>query len=318
MQRYVAYLGSQADGHIVAHGLGDWYDIGPGGPGPSKLTSLGLTSTGVYYQDLDILRQVAGLLGKEDDVRTYTQAADEVKAAFNARFFRADTKQYDRNSQTGNAMPLFLGLVDPDQRASVLANVVENIRGNGNRVTAGDVGFYYVVQALLEGGRSDVLYDILCQSDGPGYMYQLRNGATSLTEAWDTNPASSQNHCMLGHIEEWFYSGLLGIRAAAPGFRQVIIRPEMPGDLAWARGHYDSVYGRIESRWQRDADRVTMEVSIPANTRATVYVPAKDAGNVTESGKRADQAEGVTLLRMEDNAAVFEVGSGSYRFVAEK
>lgn len=314
MKRYVAYLGGKATGHIVAHGLGDWYDIGPRGPGPSQLTSLGLTSTGVYYQDVEILRQVAELLGKDDDVRAYAKLAGEIKAAFNAKFFNAEKRHYDRDSQTGNAMPLFLGLAAPEHRAVVLDGVVNSIRGNGNRVTAGDVGFYYVVQALLDGGRSDVLYDMLCQTNGPGYMFQLRKGATSLTEAWDTNPGSSQNHCMLGHIEEWFYSGLLGIHAASPGFKEIVIRPQMPDGLAWAEGHYDSVHGRIASKWKRDGT-ITMGVSIPPNTTATVFVPAKDRESVTESGKRADESPGVKFLRMEDGAAVFSIGSGSYTFI---
>ncbi len=315
MKGYVGYLGSRAEGHIVSHGLGDWYDIGPGSPGPSKLTSLGLTATGVYYQDIEILRQTAAMLRRDDDARTYSQLAEEVKAAFNAKFFHAERGQYDRNSQTGNAMPLFLDLVPSNERTAVLANVVDSIRASGNRVTAGDVGFYYVVQALLDGGHSDCLYDMLCQTDGPGYMYQLQKGATSLTEAWDTNPNSSQNHCMLGHIEEWFYSGLLGIRAASPGFKQIVIKPAMPGDLSWAEGHYDSVYGRIASKWKREGDKVTMEVTIPANTTATVHVPATELARVTESGGPADEAEGVTFLRMESGAAVLEVGSGTYRFV---
>jgi hypothetical protein len=322
MTRYTAYLGSRATGHIVAHGLGDWYDIGPGDPGPSKLTSLGLTSTGVYYQDIEILRKAAGLLGREDDARSFAGLAEEVRTAFNAKFYHADRQCYDRDSQTGNAMPLFLGLVAPDERGAVLTNVVDSIRANGNRVTAGDVGFYYVVQALLEGGRSDVLYDMLCQTNGPGYMFQLAKGATSLTEAWDTNPASSQNHCMLGHIEEWFYSGLLGIRAAAPGFKRIVIRPAMPGGLSWAGGHYDSVYGRIASRWTRagstppagGGSALTMDVVIPPNTSATIVVPAKDAASVTESGKPALSAPGLKFLRMEDGAAVFAAGSGRYRF----
>lgn len=325
MQRYVAYLGRKASGHIVAHGLGDWYDIGPGSPGPSKLTSLGLTSTGVYYQNIEILRQTAALLGKDEDVRTYAQLANDVQVAFNATFFRPAENHYDRNSQTGNSMPLFLGVVPPVRQAAVLENVVESIRANGNRVTAGDVGFYYVVQALLDGGRSDVLYDMLCQTDGPGYMYQLQKGATSLTEAWDTNPGSSQNHCMLGHIEEWFYSGLLGIRAAVPGFKQIIIKPAMPADLAWAAGHYDCVYGRIASRWERGCDRatratacpLTMNVTIPPNTTATVYVPAKDLGSVSESGRPVATAAGVTFLRMEGGACVCTVGSGTYMFRSE-
>jgi hypothetical protein len=187
---------------------------------------LGLTATGVYYQDIVLLRQIAGLLGKDEDVGAYTKLADEVKQAFTTTFFHAEKNQYDRNSQTGNAMPLFLDLVAAERQAVVLDNLVRDVRQRGNRVTAGDVGFYYVVQALLDGGRSDVLYDMLCQTNGPGYIYQLKKNATSLTEAWDTNPGSSQNHCMLGHIEEWFYSGLLGIRADAPGFRRIIIRPQ--------------------------------------------------------------------------------------------
>jgi len=220
-------------------------------------------------------------------------------------------------------MPLFLGLAAPEHRAGVLDGIVKSVRGNGNRVTAGDVGFYYVVQALLDGGRSDVLYDMLCQTDGPGYMFQLAKGATSLTEAWDTNPGSSQNHCMLGHVEEWFYSGLLGIRAAEPGFRRIVVRPQMPGDLAWAGGHYDSVYGRIESSWKIErqappAARITMDVAIPPNTSATIYVPATDSSEVTESGRPAREAPGVKFLRMEDGAAVFGVGSGRYRFVSAR
>jgi hypothetical protein len=314
MKRYVAYLGGRAEGHIVSYGLGDWYDIGPNGPGPSQLTSLGLTATGVYYQDIETLRRVAGILGAKEDEEKYAALGEEVKDAFNRAFFHEDAKQFDRNSQTGNAMPLFLDLVEPGSREGVLENLVENIRSGGNRVTAGDVGFYYVVQALLAGGRSDVLYDMLCQDEGPGYMYQLKMGATSLTEAWDTNPGSSQNHCMLGHIEEWLYSGLLGIRAAAPGFKEIVIQPQVVGDLKWARGHYDSVYGRIESAWKRSGDRLQMEIVIPENTTATVFVPAGENMPVWESGVPAGLSRGVRFLGNRDGAAVFAVGSGSYRF----
>jgi len=314
MTRYAAYLGSKAKNHIVAHGLGDWYDIGPREPGESQLTSLGLTSTGVYYQDVAILRHLAGLLGKGEDVQRYAELADEVRKAFTAAFYHPEKDQYDRNSQTANSMPLVVGLVEPARQAGVLENLVRDIRSRGNRVTAGDIGFYYVVQALLQGGRSDVLYDMLCQTNGPGYMYQLKHNATSLTEAWDTDPASSQNHCMLGHIEEWFYSGLLGIRPGAPGFQQIIIRPQPVGDLTWANGYYDSVYGRIGSAWNRAGNRLSMDITLPANTTATVFVPARDSADVTESGQPAAKARGVKLLRMDAGVAVFAVGSGVYHF----
>ncbi len=314
MKRYVGYLGGKAEGHIVSYGLGDWCDIGPASPGVSQLTSLGLTATGVYYQDIDTVRRVAELLGHPAEAAEYAALGQAVAGAFNREFFHPDQGSYDRNSQTGNAMPLVLGLVAPEARPVVLESLAKIIEAGGNRVTAGDIGFYYVVQALLEGGRSDLLYEMLCQEEGPGYLYQLAKGATSLTEAWDTNPALSQNHCMLGHIEEWFYSGLLGIRAAAPGFREIQLVPQVVGDLTSANGHYDSMYGRIASAWQRNGDRVTFEFTVPVNTKATVHIPARSPQDVMESGVPVARAEGVTPLRNSPGTAVFEIGSGSYRF----
>ncbi len=314
MKRYGAYLGGKAKTNLLSHGLGDWCDVGPGSPGVSKLTSLGLTATGAYYQDIDLLRQIAGLLGKQEDSIAYTKLAAAIRASFTAAYFHPETNQYDRNSQTGNAMPLFLGLVAPDRQAAVLDNLVRDIRSSGNRITAGDVGFYYVVQAFMNGGRSDVLYDMLLQTNGPGYIYQMKQGATSLPETWDANPGCSLNHCMLGHIEEWFYSGLLGIRADAPGFERIVINPHPVGNLAWAKGHYDSMHGRIQSAWKRDGDKLTLEIVIPPNTRAIVSVPARDAAKVTERGQPASKAPGIKFIRYANGTAVYETGSGTYRF----
>jgi hypothetical protein len=318
MKRYAAYLAGTARDRIVAHGLGDWYDIGPGGPGESKLTSKGVTATAIHYQDLVILKEAAALLGKADEARQFEEQARAVREAFNRKYFNPEKNQYDRNSQTANAMPRVLGIVPDDRRAAVLDGLVAQIRAGGNRVTAGDVGFHYLVRALSAGGRGDVLYDMLVRDDGPGYAYQLKRGATSLTEAWDTNPGSSQNHCMLGHVEDWFYSGLAGIASdpEGPGFRKIVIRPQVVGDLAGARASYESPYGRIVSEWTREGGTLRLDVEIPANTTATVHVPAKEAASVTEGGQPAEKAPGVTFLRMEGGAAVFAVGSGAYRFAS--
>jgi hypothetical protein len=176
----------------------------------------------------------------------------------------------------------------------------------------------YVVGALDDGGRGDVLYDMVCQAKGPGYADQLRKGATTLTEAWDADPGSSQNHCMLGHAEEWFYRGLAGIAPdpAAPGFQRIVLRAQPVGDLTWVTAHYDSVQGRIASQWKIADGRFLWDITIPPNTTATVYVPAKDPSAVTESGRPAGQAEGVRPLPPKDGLAAYEVQSGSYRFAA--
>jgi hypothetical protein len=314
MKRYVDYLKSKSTDHIVAYGLGDWFDM------PWGQTSSGVTATAIYYQNLLVLKNAAGLLGKTDEARQFEEQAQAVKEAFNQKFLNADKNQYDRNSQTANSMPLVLGLVPEDRRSEVLAELVEEIRSGGNRIKAGDVGLHYVVVALSDGGRGDVLFDMLTHDNGPGYVYQLNQGMTTLAEAWDADPRASLNHCMLGHIEEWFYRGLGGVTSdpAGPGFKKINIKPQIVGDLEWVNCSYESPYGEIISNWKRDGQKLAMDVTIPPNTTATVFVPAKDAASVTESGKPASDVAGVKFLRMENNAAVYEVGSGSYLFASQQ
>ncbi|MCY2993817.1 MAG: glycoside hydrolase family 78 protein [Planctomycetota bacterium] len=320
MRRYVDYLASTAKGQIVSHGLGDWYDIGPRGPGESQLTSKGLTATAIYYGDLVIVAETAQQLGHAEDAKRYAEQAAQVRTAFNSQFFHPDQNRYDRGSQTAQAMPLVLGLVEADRRAAVLENLVQAVRANRNRVTAGDVGFMYVVRALSDAGRGEVLYDLVTQDDGPGYAYQLKHGATTLTEAWDTNPGSSQNHCMLGHVEEWFYRGLAGIvpGPARAGFKQFTLRPQVVGDLTWVKAHYDSVHGRISSHWRIADGKLVWDFTVPPNTTATVYMPAQDPATVTEGGRPIEQAQGVKFLRQENGAAIYAVPSGVYQFSAPK
>ncbi|MGA2053249.1 MAG: family 78 glycoside hydrolase catalytic domain, partial [Opitutales bacterium] len=181
MQRYVAYLQSRAKDGIINYGLGDWYDLGPKRPGVAQLTPLALTATAIYYSDIVILEQAAQVLGKDDDALNYAKQAAEVRTAFNQALFHADTGFYATGSQTADAMPLTLGLVEPEQAPRVLDALVADVRKHGNGLTSGDVGYAYLLRALEENGRSDVIFDINNQSDKPGYGYQLKMGATSLT-----------------------------------------------------------------------------------------------------------------------------------------
>ena len=316
MSRYADYLQSTADNHIVSHGLGDWYDIGPGGPGESKLTSKGLTSTAVYYQNLCILRQAAELLGKPDAAAAFADRANRVRDAFNAAFYQPANKQYDRHSQTANAMPLILGLVPDSERGAVTATLASEIAAGKYHVTAGDVGFSYLVRALTEAGEGDLLYQMVCQTDGPGYAYQVDHGATTLTEAWDTNPASSQNHCMLGHVEGWFYRGLAGIRAdeSAPGFRHFILRPQFPAGLDWVKAKYNSVRGPIGSEWHVEGNAMVWSVVIPANSTADLFLPLSDVDKIIEGGRSLAEVAGIGNIRVESDHTVLEASSGSYQF----
>ena len=314
MKDYVSYLGSRADNCIVDYGLGDWYDIGPKGPGVSQLTPIALTATAFYFQDTKIMAQAASLLGKSEDAKSYSDLAEKIRDAFNEKFYNATNHYYATDSQCANAIPLVMGLCEPKNRDAVVDAIVHDVRERGNALTAGDVGYRYLLRALADAGRSDVIFDINNQTNKPGYGMQLAEGKTSLTEAWDGG--SSQNHFMLGQIQEWFYHDLAGIQDApdSPGFKRIVIAPQPVGDVTWVNASYNSIRGKIASNWQRDGKKFTLEVSIPANTVATVFVPAESAVSVTDSGKPIAQNLGITLLRMENGHAVYAIGSGHYQF----
>jgi hypothetical protein len=316
MKRYVAYLGSKAQGQIVSHGLGDWYDLGPKPPGPAQLTPIALTATAFYYLDTWILARAAERLGHAEDARKYDQLARDIRAAFNARFFNSATGQYATGSQCANSIALVMNLAESTNRPAVLEAVVRDVRARGNALTAGDVGYRYLLRALADGGRSDVIFDMNNQSEKPGYGLQLQRGATSLTEAWDAGRGSSQNHFMLGHIVEWFYHDLAGIGGdmAGPGFKRILINPQPVGDITWARASYESIRGKIVSDWQRTNGTFTLRLAVPPNTTAVVCVPAKSSESVTESGLPAHRSPGVKFVRHEADRAVYETGSGRYEF----
>jgi alpha-L-rhamnosidase len=314
MKKYVAYLGTTATNDIVNHGLGDWYDLGPKPPGFSQLTPVALVATAFYYDDTRTLARVARVLGKRDEAEHFEAKAGQIRAAFNQTFFNPTKRDYATGSQTANAIPLVMGIVDETNRASVLDAIVRDVRARDNGLTAGDVGYRYLLLALAKGGHSEVIFDMNDQTNKPGYGYQLAKGATSLTEAW--NGTHSQDHFMLGQIQEWFYHDLAGIGCdpAGPGFKKIIIRPQPVGDISWVKASYQSIRGKIVSDWEIHDGKFTLGVRIPPNTTATIYIPTKSPEVITESGRPVTEAKGVKFLRMENGRALLAVDSGQYKF----
>lgn len=315
MKRYVAYLEKKSKNHILYFGLGDWYDLGPKDLGPSQLTPGGITSTAIYYYDLKILAQTAAVLHNRADEKKYTELSLQVKKAYNETFFNKQTSQYGTGSQTANAISVYMGLADEDGKEKVINNLIQDIRNHQNGVTAGDIGFRYLLRVLDDAGRSDVIFDMNSRSDVPGYGYQLAQGATSLTESWAGNRISSNNHFMLGHLMEWFYSGLGGIKPApgAVAFKEIIIRPEVVGDVTHAKTTFVSPYGPIENEWSKEGDKFIMKTKIPVNTTATIYLPANTNSVIKEGG-----ALTLKTLKFENGKALIKVGSGSYSFTVDK
>jgi hypothetical protein len=310
MEKYVAYLGTKATGHILNHGLGDWFDYGPKSPGVAQLTPIALTATAIYYYDLQLLSKMMVIGGRSADAEKINTLADQVKTAFNKLFFNSSRKVYSTGSQTSMAMPLCVGLVDDSNKKKVFRHLAKSIRKSRNALTAGDVGFHFLVKALEEGGGSEILFKMNSRNDLPGYGFQLKKGATALTESWPALEEVSNNHLMLGHLMEWFYTGLGGIKQenGSVAFKNCIIKPEIVGDITQVSASYLSVYGRIKSEWKKENHSFVMNVEIPSNTEATVFFPIKKETKVTENG------QSVTLSKTADGKYYIKVGSGNYQF----
>ena len=287
MRRYVDYLTSRAENHIVDFGLGDWYDYdGIHRAGFSRNTSIAIVATAHYYMDICKLAEAAAIVGNKYDAEYYQALSEDVKEAFNNRFLHKETNQYDTGSQCANALALYLDLVPSDRRQAVLDNLVKDIKAHGTRLTTGDVGNRYLFQVLADNGLNDLMYAMHNHEEAPGYGFQLKFGATTLTEQWDPRQGSSWNHFMMGQIEEWFYKSLVGISPDPenPGCQHLIIRPQAVGDLKHVKGTCRTLYGEVAVEWTHENDTFKLKVTVPVNCTASIYLPGDNAAREVKSG----------------------------------
>lgn len=319
VKRYVTYLGTQAQNNILSYGLGDWLDLGPNPPGVSQLTPVSLAATAIYYYDVHLLSKMAEVLGKEEDVKTYVQLEAAIKHSFNDKYFNPVTNVYGTGSQSSYAMPLWMGLVNEDRYNKVLHNLTDSIHAKNNIITAGDVGHRYLVKALEEGGANDLLFKMNNREDVPGYGYQIRNGATALTEYWSGANTLSHNHMILGHLMEWFYSGLAGIRQQDDdaGYRKTIIAPLPVGNLTWVKTSYNTTCGTIEVHWKKEVGKFILQVQVPANTVADIILPVANVNQVMESGRTITNQKWVKQITQQQEKVSISVSSGKYIFVCK-
>lgn len=310
-KRYVDYLATRANNHIVAYGLGDW--------APWKtVTPVDITDTGYYYRDVQIVANVADRLGNKKDAQKYETLAASIRDAFNRTFFDPATGRYGIGSQTAQGTALYQGLVRESDDAQVTAALVDAIKATDGHLDFGLLGSKYVLTALSDRGRTDLAYAMAGKTTKPGWGWWIGQGATTLWEHWDGT--ASRNHTFLGDVNAWMVRYLAGIRVdpSAPGFRNIIIGPNPVGDLTAARAHYDSVRGRIVSDWTLRDGVFELRVTIPANTTATVHLPATREAIIEEGGHDPDKSEGVQKITRDSRQATLSIGSGSYVFTVRQ
>ncbi|WP_168442546.1 family 78 glycoside hydrolase catalytic domain [Pontiella desulfatans] len=322
MKAFVDHIKTCCNDLVPKPGLGDWFDYGHGqSRGASKFTPADLTAMATFYRCSLIIEKSAEILGESDDVQKYRALAKEIRSKFNQTFYTGNGEYRNYGSpQTANAIALVTGLCEPQNERDVLHAILADLEKRNYQQTAGDVGFHYLVEALGRFNCHKTVCTILNRRDLGSYGFMIDRGWSALPESWDAATNESMNHCMLGHIQQWFYMDLIGIKQAedSVAFKKIIIKPQTETDLEWAEGYYDSINGRIVSKWKNEADRLTMEVTIPANSTATVYVPTHDVKEITVNGAAVADAPYVQVVKMEDGRVLLNVQSGRYEIVATR
>ena len=279
MKRYVDYLATQAKDGIINSNLGDWYDYGHGkGDGPSQWTPTNLTATAIWALGASTVRRAAVVLGKTADAVHYGQLADQIKSDFQRRFYDPTRKSVLNHGscQAANSVALCAGLIPDEDRPAVLQAIVEDLERRDYQQTVGEVMQVFFIRALAEGGRNDVLHRIYSRENRGSYGFMVRQGLTSLPESWDARPGtgSSMNHFMLGHLIEWHFAYVAGIRQQPGdiGWKRVLIAPE-PGPLDSASAVFESPAGRIAVDWVKKGTEFKLKTTVPVGIQAEAVLP---------------------------------------------
>lgn len=307
---------------------GDWLNsdtlIYEGFPRTGGQVPKEIFATMMFAYAADLVSRMAAVLNKADDSNNYRHLFDDIKLAFN-RAYVSDDGRIQGDTQAGYALALHFDLLPENLRRVAVERMLEGIGRYHGHMSTGFHSTYRMMLELTNSGHNDEAYKLINTHTFPSWGYSIDNGATTIWERWDgyvkgrgfqNKGMNSFNHYAIGAVGEWMYRVILGINNddEHPGYEHFVIRPYPGGGLKWARGAYESIRGMIESGWSLEGGSLKMDVTIPANTSATVYVAAKSQSSVVESLKPAGTAAGVKFLRMEEGAAVFLVQSGKYVF----
>lgn len=270
IKRYVDYVDRTNPEGLTSWGRGDWVPV-------KSHSNKELTSSVYFYVDTEILANAAKMFGKENDYNYYSALAEKIKNAINNKYLNRETGIYASGTQTELSVPLQWKVVPEDMIAKVTQNLADKVKEANFHLDVGVLGAKAILNALSENGHAETAYKVAVQDTYPSWGWWIVNGATTLLENWDLDAERdiSDNHMMFGEIGAWFYKGLGGIfpDSQQPGFKHIILRPNFINGLEQFEAKRKSPYGDIVSKWTAKKKNVTYEVTIPANSSATLYLP---------------------------------------------
>lgn len=322
MIRWIEFMRQNSDDLIRTRGrgndYGDWLSI-------NADTPKDLIATAYFAWSTHLVAESCAAVGRTDDAAKYGQLFQDIKAAFDKKYITADG-HIEGGTQTAYALALKFDLLPGDLRTNAAQYLADDVKAKGWHLSTGFLGVGKLLPMLAENGQSDAAYRVLLQDTLPSWLFPVEHGATTIWERWDgwtpdkgfEDPEmNSFNHYSLGSCGEFLMGYIGGIRAASPGYKTILIDPVIGNGLTWAKTSYYSIHGPIATYWKTDGNRFLLNVTIPANTRATVCIPASTTNVVTESGMPIEKAKGIEFMRQEKGKVYLEAGSGSYNFISE-
>jgi len=322
-----------------AQGYGDWLSIQADPPKD-------VLATAYFAYSTKLVAQAAEVLGKHDAAAKYRELFEAIKRSFNDAYVGADGR-IKGNTQTVYVLALAFDLLNEERQAQAVEYLVDDIRSRNWHLSTGFVGTKDLMATLTRFGQTNVAFALFHNKTFPSWGFSIEHGATSIWERWDgwtpekgfQDPGmNSFAHYSFGAVGEWMFKTIGGIDTDGPAYKRIVIRPRPDGRLAWAKTSYDSIRGEIATSWKirKASDRggwdlsrhpllgrgkgitqLSLDVTIPANTTAIVYIPTADAAGITEGGRSAMDSPGVQFVGTDGDNAMFEVGSGRYSFKSE-
>ncbi len=339
MKKYVNYLrelGSKdedpSEPYIIDNFNGYWFSLGEWcAPGERDGPNHPVVNTFYYYQNCLLLSKIAGKLGHSDDQEYYQALSDTVKQEFNRKFLNKETALYGTDStyQTYQLLALLGNIVPEDYKDKVLQTLTDDIKARNNHLNTGIIGTKYLWPVLVENGENEIAYKIATQTSYPSYGYWLKNGATTLLESWEGD--NSHNHQMFGSVAEYFYKFLAGIQSpmegnTAAGYSSIRIEPVIPAGLDFVNASVETIVGKVVSEWKKQDGTFEQNVTIPANTTATIVLPSSQnpdlavwegESKIWENNKYIEGTTGIHSIAKNEDKILINTGSGTYRFRVE-
>ncbi len=297
---------------------GDWLSV-------NEQTSHDYIGASYYGYDAQLMIEMAQALNKEDDVEKYTKLFENIKKAFAEKYI-LENGHTTEDTQTTYALALYFDLYPEDLAEKGAARLAEKIVNNGFKFSSGFLGTKHVMLALSKYGYNDIAYKVYQQKDYPSWGYSIENGSTSIWERWNSytkNDSENSNlnanmnsfsHYAFGSVAEWMFLHAVGIDSEDSGYRNIIIRPAISKEMDFIKGSYESINGVISSAWNWKGNRLNMDIKIPANTKAKVYIPTSKASAIIENNKPISKNPEIKVLNTNESETIIEIGSGVYSF----